>query len=107
MQQTTGNLFDPAPDEPAIPLNPTVPAPAVKRLSRQCVAILDRLKQGRATNRELVGIALKYTGRLSEIRQAGYDVRCVEHDQETGLTRYALFGSDGRELTRPNGGQND
>jgi hypothetical protein len=100
-----GGLFDefPGPELSqygAIPVNRTVPAAAVPRLSRQCEEILDRLRRGRRTNAELAGIALKYTGRLSEIRQAGYDVRVVEKDVASGVHVYALF-VDGVEVGEP------
>lgn len=62
------------------------------RLSRQNQAILDRLRRGPATNDELVRIARKYTGRISDLRAAGFDVRLIEHDHTTGITRYQLFG---------------
>jgi hypothetical protein len=71
----------------------------VPRISRQCRLIVDRLRRGRATNAELAVIALKYSGRISEIRQAGYDVRCVSHDHATGVAVYALF-EDGAEISR-------
>lgn len=59
-----------------IPVNASVDPVEAPRLSRQCKAILEFLRAngGRATNAELSRIALKYTGRLSEIRQAGYVV---------------------------------
>ena len=65
-------LFDTIP-----PRDPSVPAAAAPRLSAQSLAILERLRRGRATNAELAGIALKYTSRTSDLRAAGYDVRCV------------------------------
>jgi hypothetical protein len=71
--------------------DPRVPQASRARLSRQCQAILDRLTQGAATNRELAELALKYTSRLSDIRAAGYDVRVVAHDHVTGLVTYRLF----------------
>lgn len=61
------------------------------RLSRQNQAILERLRRGSATNDELIRIARKYTARISDLRAAGYDVRLVEHDHVTGITRYQLF----------------
>ncbi len=61
------------------------------RLSRQCQEILDRLRCGRLTNLELSAIALKYTGRISDLRKSGHDVRCVERNHSTGRTVYALF----------------
>jgi hypothetical protein len=60
------------------------------RLSRQNTAILARLEQGHASNHELAQLSLKYTSRLSEIRQAGYPVRIVSRDYETGRVVYAL-----------------
>ena len=76
--------------------NATVPPAAVPRVSAQSVRIIERLRQGRATNAELAGISLKYTARVSDIRAAGYDVRCVEHDRATGVAWYALF-ENGKE----------
>jgi hypothetical protein len=61
------------------------------RLSRQNQAILERLRRGSATNDELIRLARKYTARVSDLRAAGYDVRLVEHDHVTGITRYQLF----------------
>jgi hypothetical protein len=66
------------------------------RLSRQCGAILMRLKQSNATNQELSAISLKYTGRISDLRAAGYDVRVVSRDHKTGITVYGLDESWGR-----------
>lgn len=60
------------------------------RLSRQCQLILDRLTEGPATNRELSQIALKYTGRISELKQAGYKVACYDQNRVTGFSRYRL-----------------
>ena len=62
-----------------------------RRLSDQCSLILGRLQHGRASNKELSGIALKYTSRCSDLRKAGHDVRVVERNRATGLTWYALF----------------
>lgn len=60
------------------------------RLTGQNAAILERLKRGPATNRELAAIALKYTSRLSDLRAAGYDVVVVDRDRVTGMTMYEL-----------------
>lgn len=61
-----------------------------QRLSRQCQAILERLRMGPASNRDLAQIALKYTGRLSEIKDAGYRVACYDQNRVTGLAWYRL-----------------
>lgn len=67
------------------------------RLSKQCREILARLRAGRATNNELAQIALKYTGRVSDLRKAGHDIRVVRSDRATGLTVYALL-EGGKEV---------
>ena len=70
------------------------PDPRPKRLSDQCQKILRLLKQ-RGTDgvrtSELAGIALKYTGRLSEIRGAGHDVVLAERCND-GNNLYVLVG---------------
>ena len=76
-------------NEPVVPCDPNADAADVPRLSKQCLAILERLKRGRATNADLVIIALKYTGRISDLRKAGYDIRVV--DKDAGTFTYALF----------------
>jgi hypothetical protein len=75
---------------PIVATDPRVPQASRPRLSRQCQVILDRLTQGEATNRELAQIALKYSGRVSDLRSAGYDVRVVSHDHVTGVAVYRL-----------------
>ncbi|NLX57310.1 MAG: hypothetical protein GXY58_19545 [Planctomycetaceae bacterium] len=55
------------------------------RLTGQNAAILERLKRGPATNRELAAISLKYTSRISDLRAAGYDVVVVDRDRATGM----------------------
>jgi hypothetical protein len=69
------------------------------RLTGQLVAIVERLRRGRASNKELSHkYACKYTGRISDLRKSGYDVRCVKRDVASGLTWYALF-ENGVEIT--------
>ena len=65
------------------------------RLSKQCAMILGRLAEGPATNWLLSTLSLKYTGRISELRQRGHDVRVIARDYKTGEVTYALF-SDGK-----------
>lgn len=67
-----------------------LPVAEAPRLSRQCRAILERLRRGTATNSELSTISLKYTSRISELREAGYNVRVVERDHVTGRVVYRL-----------------
>jgi hypothetical protein len=75
-----------------VPCDPKVPPEAARRLSAQCEAILHRLRRGPATNAELAGIALKYTGRLSDLRAAGFTIRCTTVDAKAGVYRYELTG---------------
>ena len=67
-----------------------VPEPERKRLSKQCRAILERLRHGPASNRELSLIALKYTARISDLRNAGYNVVIHKRSRKTGQVVYAL-----------------
>jgi hypothetical protein len=83
---TASSLFDFIP-----PVDPSVPSAAVPRLSRQSLAILDRLRKGPATNTELAGITHRFGARKFDLVKAGYDVRIVGHDAASGLVRYALF----------------
>lgn len=80
-----------APGAAAVRMTPAVQAPVERRrLSRQCDAILDRLRDGPATNVELAGFALKYTSRISDLRRAGFAIDCERRDAVTGLTWYRL-----------------
>ena len=76
---------------PPIVAGPTAAPPVERRrLSGQCLAMLRRLRQGRVTNTELASMSLKYTGRISDLRKAGYDIRCVERDRASGVSWYEL-----------------
>lgn len=98
MAQHQGSLFNEPPqvtlrdilDAAPAPSDPNVTDPARPRLTGQNAAIVERLRQGPATNRELAQIALKYTSRLSDIRDAGYSVNIVANDHATGLVTYQL-----------------
>ena len=65
------------------------------RLENQSGKILQLLKdrgQQGAYNWELVKIALKYTGRISDLRALGHRIVCVAEDPTTGLYRYRYHG---------------
>lgn len=84
---TTGYLFDllnPTPD------NPTPHQVERERLSAQCQRILARLERGPVANTELATLALKYTGRISDLRAAGHDVEAYNRDRRTGVCWYRL-----------------
>lgn len=83
--------FD-SPPAPAVVLRDRgVPDEAKPRLRGQCLAVLDRLRQGPATNRELAAISLKYTGRISDLRKAGHAIPPPVEDPVTGLATYRLL----------------
>jgi DNA-binding CsgD family transcriptional regulator len=68
----------------------SVPVRDKPRLTDQCNRILEILRNGRATNKELAAVAMKYTSRISDLRKNGHDVRMVER-REGGITVYELF----------------
>jgi hypothetical protein len=59
-----------------------------RRLSTQNATILARLQRGPCTNRELAGLSLKYTSRISDLRAAGHVITVKRHPR--GLTIYSL-----------------
>ena len=77
-------------DFPTISLNNSVAPEEAPRLSKQCREILERLKQGPATNRDLAGLSLKYTSRVSDLRAAGFKIEVVERNHQSGLNVYEL-----------------
>lgn len=87
-QPVLGDLFAPV----ILSMDSHVTQPERKRLSAQNQAVLDRLTHGPATNCELAAISLKYTGRISDLRAAGYAIGIVESDRKSGRVVYALEG---------------
>jgi hypothetical protein len=84
-------LFGLAEGHPPIVAGPATSPPVERRrLSGQCMDMLRLLRRGRVTNTALSKISLKYTGRISDLRKAGYDIRCVERDRASGLSWYEL-----------------
>lgn len=60
------------------------------RFKGHCGKILQLLKKGKATNRDLAGISLRYSARIHELRQAGHNIALVSKDNKTGLSTYEL-----------------
>lgn len=86
------NIDSTAKSRPVIePRDPGVTDEEKPRLRGQCLAILERLRQGPATNRELAAISLKYTGRISDLRRAGYAIPAPEEDRVSGHAVYRLL----------------
>jgi hypothetical protein len=75
-----------------IPLNSTVPEAARPRLNAQHQALLARLAQGPATNRELKHIAERFGARIQELRRAHYVIEQRPVSEERGVYRYELKG---------------
>ena len=77
------------------------------RLENQCKRILALLKQRGnqgVTNRELASYALKYTSRISDLRDSGHDIRC-QQEGNGGLYRYHYFGRIKKGQSRLFGGR--
>jgi hypothetical protein len=83
----------PMPATPPPPIDPNVAEADVPRLKGQNGEILALLHRGPVTNAELITKALKYTGRISDIRRAirphGWDIACERHPG--GLSVYTLI----------------
>ena len=58
------------------------------RLDSQCDRMLARLQKGAATNIELAGISLKYTSRITDLRQLGHTIACEK--KPNGVSVYRL-----------------
>ncbi len=58
------------------------------RLDSQCDRMLARLQKGPATNVELAGISLKYTSRITDLRQLGHTIECEK--RKNGMSVYRL-----------------
>jgi hypothetical protein len=72
------------------PRDPRVSATEARRLSSQCLRIVERLRKSRATNVELAALSLKYTARVSDLRARGYVIEVVDRDRVSGLCVYEL-----------------
>jgi hypothetical protein len=60
----------------------------IRRAMSASARILARLQQGPALIYELAAITLKFTQRISDLRKAGYVVRCSENAE--GYSVYTL-----------------
>ena len=73
------------------PRDPNLSKAAVARVSRQALEVLEQLRKGPKTNRELLEVAIRYGSRIHDLRKAGYTID-KEEDHKTGLTLYKLTG---------------
>lgn len=76
MSEHQASLFDVLDAPPAT--DPNVRSGDKKRLSGQNRKILDLLRRGPATGRELAAISMKYTSRVSDLRKAGCEIECQQ-----------------------------
>ena len=60
----------------------------IRRLSAESAKVLARLEQGPVTRRELNGLTINATARISDLRAAGYVVTCEE--KPSGASVYRL-----------------
>lgn len=81
------DLFDPP--RPVAPADPGVAPEARPRLSRQCRAILDLLRERPRTNARLAQVTARYGGRIYDLRKAGC-VITTRHEPASGLSIYTL-----------------
>lgn len=74
------------------PCDPHVDHPAERaRLSGKAALVLDLLREGERSNVELARAAgHRFGGRISDLRAAGYVIKCVEHNRATGHAVYRL-----------------
>ena len=72
--------------------NSTAPEAAKPRLGRQQWAILERLRRGPTTNTELSQIAQRFSARIGELRDAGYNIQRTYDDDRRGVYVYELVG---------------
>lgn len=61
------------------------------RLSAHCETILTMLRAGTVSNVEIAKVSKNHTARISNLRKAGYVIKCRFIDKKTGLTEYTLL----------------
>ena len=83
-------FFDTPKPTPAI--EPNIEVAHRSRLSGQNKQVIERLKRGPATNRELNEIVFRYSARIFELRGHGYDITTTQ--VKAGLWRYELIVAD-------------
>lgn len=88
------SLFGPHSAHISPTVAPMLPAEERRRLSAQCLKILDKLKQGPATNLQLAVIGYRYGARIHELRKAGYEIVITAKNVESGETTYELRGGE-------------
>jgi hypothetical protein len=79
--------------------DPTVTEAEKPRLRSQAERILARLRYSSANNVELAEISLKYTGRISDLRKAGYNVKCFAKNRRTGMCWYQLLAPENKHAS--------
>ena len=85
-------------DDPATSKESEQEVTSSGRRRKQCLQILDRLKDGPATARELNEIALSYGRRISDLRQQGYEVKCLRKKEKPNV--FILLEQDDLDSSR-------
>ncbi len=86
------DLFSGEPVKQELPIHVGVEPKERPRLKKQAEDILQRLKRGPVSNRELSRhYALNYQARICELRKH-FDIRIVKRSAKTGLVIYELVG---------------
>jgi hypothetical protein len=67
------------------PIDPNVEPADEPRLVGQNAEILSRLRRGPMTNDELAEFSLKYTSRISDLRNAGHTIKAARQSGGTWL----------------------
>lgn len=62
------------------------------RLTAHNEVILEMLRKGVVTNVEIARVSKNHTARISNLRKAGFVIKCEFIDRKTGLTQYKLLG---------------
>ena len=86
------SLFDEAGEPAQILVDPRLADEERPRLTRQCLAVLERLRQGPATTMELIPISTRFSARLHELRKQGWIIETDRIDKASGVSLYTLKG---------------
>lgn len=63
------------------------------RLSKQARDILAHLKRGPVSNTQLAELSKKYSSRIADLRDVGYEIECYDQNHTTGVSWYRLLSA--------------
>jgi len=82
------DLFDESGDPNHVQQSPAIAE--AQRLTRQQASVVARLREGSATNMELIPISTRFSARIYDLRKLGYVIETSVIDRAKGLTLYTL-----------------